>query len=607
MSETERHGDGVSAPGSSGWLPWVLVGLLLTPLVAAAISILGHPWVPTADFALIDLRSREVASLHPPLTGLLSRRGWNHPGPAMFWLLAPFASIARSTPVSLRLGWILLDGLILGAALMLAARVSRTVLCVVAVTIGLSYLALPASVHRVPWNPWMPLPMLILLLVLVVRVGTGRTRDLIGVVSVGSVMVQIHAGVAPVVLGLTLLAITWATLDARATTNGVRSLRGPLLWSAGLGALLWLPPVIGALTGEPGNLRVLVRYFLEAPDPPLGLGRAAGIMAAEFAWRPPWLGGPSRVQPLFNAALGAPYVWLLVPIALLVGALGLAWREQRRADVRLASIALVMLGSGLLAISRADVPFPYTFEWRGIVASFAVSVLASETAHIAAVHARPRVGLVAAVSVVVATLFVALAGSVRLSRSYASEELMPKSVESMVQMVASRRGLEGERVLMTRLPDRLAIKAVWWAMVNELDRRGSDVRVTRQAAQGTGAWRIGRARDVDQVWSLEVGDGDIVEALAQPGARLMWRARPEDMESGRTAALRASLRQRLLDADRPELLASLGRSRVDPRVIEVPGIDARSAMLLAVQEAIAEQVDPCRCAVVAIPGGRAAR
>ena len=34
VSETERHGDGVSAPGSSGWLPWVLVGLLLTPLVA---------------------------------------------------------------------------------------------------------------------------------------------------------------------------------------------------------------------------------------------------------------------------------------------------------------------------------------------------------------------------------------------------------------------------------------------------------------------------------------------------------------------------------------------------------------------------------------------
>ena len=282
VSATERHGDGASPTGSNRWLRWVLAGLILVPLAAAAVSVLGHRWVPTGDTAIIDLRSRDVFSLHPPLTGLFSRRGWNHPGPAMFWLLAPFALIARSAPVALRLGWILLDAVVLGAALMLAARVSRTLLLVTAITAGLSYLALPASVHRVPWNPWMPVPMLVLLLVLVVRVGNGRPRDLMGIVVLGSVMVQIHAGIAPVVVALTLLAILWAVLDARATTAGVRALRAPFLWSAALGALLWLPPVIGALTGEPGNLRVLVRYFLDAPDPPRRASASTVANAARF-------------------------------------------------------------------------------------------------------------------------------------------------------------------------------------------------------------------------------------------------------------------------------------------------------------------------------------
>lgn len=607
VSETERHGDGVSAPGSSGWLPWVLVGLLLTPLVAAAISILGHPWVPTGDIAIIDLRSRDVLSLNPPLTGLFSRRGWNHPGPAMFWLLAPAAVVARSAPVALRFGWILIDAVVLGAALLLAARVSRTLLLVTSLTVGLSYLALPPSVHRMPWNPWMPVPMLVLLLVLVLRVGSGRPRDFIGVVVVGSVMVQIHAGIAPIVIGLSLLALMWAVRDARVATGGVRSLRAPLLWSAGLGALLWLPPVIGALTGEPGNLRILVRYFLDAPDPPLGIGRAVGIMAAEFAWRPPWLGGELRVQSLLQLASGSSTVWLAAPVILLAGGWLLARRSGRSDDVRLVSAALVALGLGILAISRADVAFPYTFEWRGVVAAFVVAATGVPFIRLVRTREPARATRVATVGCLFIIVVAAAAAVPQLARRPAGEDLQPAGGLAVRRAIEGGPDLGGRRILVVDPAGGYPIQALRAGVVDAIDAAGGEVRMPGTWARGTGSERVAGPGAVDEVWSLVVGDGEIADALAQPGARLVWRARREGAEGRRTAELRAQLRQRLLDAGRGDLVPALDQVRLDPRVAAVPGIDPRFAALLATRKAAAVRADPCRCAVVAIPGGRAAR
>lgn len=607
MGRTERGTDRVTTPGPSTAMRWLLAAVLLLPLVAAAVSVLGHRWVPTGDIAIIDLRSRDVLSLHPPLTGLFSRRGWNHPGPAMFWILAPFAAAARGTAAVLRIGWILVDAVVLLAASVLAARVSRTLLLVTSLTIGLSYLALPASVHRMPWNPWMPVPMLVLLIVLAVRVGSGRPRDLIGIVVVGSVMVQTHAGVAPVVLGLAALAGVWAVRDARRGSEGLRALRSPAGWCLGVGVLLWLPPTIGAITGAPGNLRILLRYFLDAPDPPLGTARALRIMAAEFAWRPPWLGGPYRVQSLLQLAVGASPLWLVPPVALLIAGSALSRRAGRRDDARLVIAAAVVLLCGVLAISRADIAFPYTFEWRGVVAAFVVVVATVPFVRLLVAREPARIARIAtglAVAVVVATAAVAVP---KLARRPIGEDLQPAAGIAVRRAIERGPDLRGRRVLVLDPAGGYPIQALRAGIADAVDAAGGELRMPGAWARATGSERVSGVAAVDEVWSLVVGDGEIADALARPGARLVWRAQPESAEGRRTAELRAQLRQRLIDAGRPELVPSLDQIRLDPRVARVPGIDPRFAALLATRKAAAVRADPCRCALIATPGGRGTR
>ena len=174
---------------------WFLLGAAaLVPFLVALADVATRPYVAVADAAKIELRTRDVWSVGTPLTGLISRWDWNHPGPAMFWLLSPASVLAPDSAWAFRLTYVLLVIGAIVAALALAWTLGRRVFTVVVVTTLLAALALPPAVYRTPWNPRFPLPLLILLAVLVARVAWGHTRDVIGVVVVGSVMVQTHVG-----------------------------------------------------------------------------------------------------------------------------------------------------------------------------------------------------------------------------------------------------------------------------------------------------------------------------------------------------------------------------------------------------------------------------
>ena len=94
-------GAGVAAPVTTAAAPVPVdrgrrraLGILLAiaivaPPIVAIVAMAGRTWHPVDDFAIIDLRVRDVFTTHPSLTGLFSRPGWDHPGPALFWLIAP--------------------------------------------------------------------------------------------------------------------------------------------------------------------------------------------------------------------------------------------------------------------------------------------------------------------------------------------------------------------------------------------------------------------------------------------------------------------------------------------------------------------------------------
>lgn len=70
-----------------------LTGVSLLPVLAALLSAAMHQWTEFGDYALIDMRVRDVFSSDVPLVGTYSRYGWNHPGPLMYWLMAPVARV----------------------------------------------------------------------------------------------------------------------------------------------------------------------------------------------------------------------------------------------------------------------------------------------------------------------------------------------------------------------------------------------------------------------------------------------------------------------------------------------------------------------------------
>src|SRR5690242_4789377 len=82
----------------------LVVVLVVLPLLVALISLLGTHWHASGDDALELLRVREVGGRHTPLTGVQSRFGWNHPGPLLFWGLAPFNWVLGPTGVLFGVG-----------------------------------------------------------------------------------------------------------------------------------------------------------------------------------------------------------------------------------------------------------------------------------------------------------------------------------------------------------------------------------------------------------------------------------------------------------------------------------------------------------------------
>ena len=59
-------------------------------------------WAPSGDRAIQVLRISDVGTSHTPLTGSWSRFGWDHPGPIVFWVLAPFARLLGDRGVPAR-------------------------------------------------------------------------------------------------------------------------------------------------------------------------------------------------------------------------------------------------------------------------------------------------------------------------------------------------------------------------------------------------------------------------------------------------------------------------------------------------------------------------
>lgn len=360
-------------------------------LIAAAVAITlatllrGTPQgIATGDAAVAELYVLHAMRTAWPF-GPYSQYFWHHPGPAMFYVLAPLYGAAGQHPAALNLGAALINVAAIAGSMWLAARrMPVSVLIGMGVTLSI-WVARTASISTSYWNPHLILLPLLLFFWIAVAVSSGSSALMPVLAVTGSFLVQTHVGVAPVVCGLAALALivgpggALSETDPAAPTNWRRALNA----SAWLLLLLWALPLAEQVTSNPGNLTQLASYFWEQRDSQQTLIGAANTWA--FA-----MGG--ALVPQFRHPMGWAVSGALHPVALILavlqvaGLLTAAWRlRQHRSLARASACAVAAEAIALFAVLRVPGEVhDHAVFWIGILGTVGWGLLIGSVAMLAA-------------------------------------------------------------------------------------------------------------------------------------------------------------------------------------------------------------------------------
>ena len=135
---------------------------------------------------------------------------------------------------------------------------------------------------------------------------------------------------------------------------------------------------------------------------------------------------------------------------------------------------------------------------------------------------------------------------------------------------------------------------------------GSTCGSPESLARIYGGHRVGRAASADEVWYVSERGPQVPALLAMPGARLVASTSPltpaEDAELDR---LQADVAARLVRAGEQGRQLAFVDSPLFPYIVAgIPGMDTAEAGALGTLNARVARHDGCRCAIVAVPGGR---
>lgn len=595
--------DGRQGRGRGAQVSAVLLTIAaLLPVLVVLVTRTGRDYLPVQDLAYIDLRVRDVWSADIPLVGPYSR-GFNHPGPLLFWLIGVPAGLFGSPAWATLVGGALLQGVaIVGCARVAWRRGGLATLVVVLLALHLSYPGGYLFLHH--WNPNIAFPFLALYLLLLWSASLGEKRSLLWAVAVGTLLVQSHVGYL-LLVGTTGAWTAWVVgRSAGGIRTSLRSWAGPLRNSAVLAAILWLPVIIEqAIPGRKGNLSETWDYFTQSEDPATGLQRAAGLFATEFRLPPPWFGGEEPVVALSPAVATSSLAWLLIPL-LLIGLA--AWCHRRSpslATSRLAGLMVVASVAGVAALAgvRGDA-LAYLFQWRSLLATFLVASLLLLVARALGLHRHRRAWGIAGLSAVALLLVEITGSSLQVARNDRGRVLPYEPVAAEVFGRLEDEGLPSGPVLVRGS----GLGGLMEGVLDELDRRGVQVRVDEEWAYKWGHGRVATPAEVDSVWYV-VQDGHLVSDLtARPGAEVLARLSPlAEADEVELVELQRGLAPELRDAGRPELVGYLDSSLFPFIADDVEGLDQGDVDRLAALNQEVEQTGRCRCAVVTFPASAA--
>ncbi|HET6793632.1 MAG TPA: hypothetical protein VFH45_04275 [Acidimicrobiales bacterium] len=379
---TRRSAGGVV--GRSRWTGDTTAGVLSAVVLALPFAVIigryladGSAVHLSDDLALGDLHVREAMGLHQ-LLGPFDRFGWNHPGPVYYYLQSFVAHLVGPGARADYVGAAVINLAAAGATVWAVRRRSGplaglwTSACLAFLAIMLTSTSLGLATYSEgaigavvnPWNPDVVIFPLVLTGVLAAAGAAGRGAALLGAALTGSFAVQTNLATAP-------LVATFLVASAGAAAVGWwragRPLRRPgLLVTAGLVALVavWAAPLVQELTGHPGNLTLIWRFF-RAPHRTLSL--AIGLWSTVSATGVLMFGIRNQFTTLDVLGDPRPYAWLVLLVVLVGGAATLAIGVRRRDRFAAALGAAGLLGFGAVVVSVTRIVGPvfgYLVLWE---------------------------------------------------------------------------------------------------------------------------------------------------------------------------------------------------------------------------------------------------
>ena len=491
-----------------------LIVVLAFPLVVALVELRRPHWYPLLDMAQTEIRVRDIANGHPPLIGLAGRigpfgpDGGSHPGPLSFYALWPVWKLFGGSSYGMFASTVVLDIVAFGLALWMALRRGgRTLLLAIAAVLAVLTRAYGAFLLTLPWNPYLPVLWWFVFLLAVWSVLADDLAMLAVLVVAGSMCMQTHISYLGLVGGLVL--VTAVVVGARAVRRRGDADARRALWRWGgssivAGVVLWIPPVIDQFAHSPGNLGIIRDYFGNPPEATIGAHRGVGVVLAQLN---PW---KLLTTTLVHDGGALQVGGSRLPGALLLIAFGvsvvIAWQLGRRALLLLDGVIAAALALGFVSAARIlGVVWFYLLLWAWALA--ALMLLAIGWSLVELVRARRAAGappardlgpastaVLAAVTVIVSVVFAVQAADVNVQTPRLNQTLgavVGPTADALTQL---RRGGQRGPYLVTWLPDAEAIGSAGFGLLNELDRRGLDVRAQEVFRPGATRYHVIDAR-----------------------------------------------------------------------------------------------------------------
>ena len=501
-------------------------GSLVVPFGIVLIRLAGasHRVFLPDDLALVDLHTRVALAWHQAV-GPFDRFGWNHPGPAYYYLLAVVYRVVGDGARAAFIGASLINLLAALGVVAVARRRGGPVLalwaaaCVGALEIILSITtpgaltysegALGAGVS--PWTATVIIVPLLLCAVLCAAAATPSPLSFLGALVVGSFVIQTDFSAAALV-GILLLASVVAggfvvVRDRRGTgggpaaedrsaaapppappptpppTSGARRWPVPVLAVLGVAVVvgMWIPPVVQNMTNHPGNLDLIYRFFTsKQPVHPVSQGFWATVAVAAVS-----VFGPGEIMStaLGRAPAHAPVALVVFVLLCLVAAEAVrrGMKESNRFAVTLGAFSLLGLLAMIVVFSRiSGLIYGYLVLWEITMPIMAVLALGATLINRSpARHSPPSARRSLPAPVVVGGLVVVTAVilCVRMLSLPALGAVSDPKVNAVVALVRPELPRTGAPVFVGDAGLDLIETEEFIGVVNELDATGHHPKV----------------------------------------------------------------------------------------------------------------------------------